>query len=233
MKPVVEVRNVHKVYTRGSEKLDVLRGVTVQVVASEFLVLMGPSGSGKTTLLNLMAGIDTPTSGEVIVNRRNISELGEDQLAAWRTRNVGYVFQSFNLVPVLTAYENVELPLLLLPVDRRRRQEQVMTSLEIVGLTDRKDHLPRQLSGGEEQRVAIARAIVTDPPLVLADEPTGDLDRENATAIMELVSALCRELNKTFVIVTHDPKVAQCAARVLHMDKGVLVESAQLSEASL
>jgi putative ABC transport system ATP-binding protein len=159
--------------------------------------------------------------------------MGEDQLAAWRTRSVGYVFQSFNLVPVLTAYENVELPLLLLPLDRRRRHQQVMTSLEVVGLTDRKDHLPRQLSGGEEQRVAIARAIVTDPPLVLADEPTGDLDRENATAMMELVGALCRELNKTFVIVTHDPKVAQCAARVLHMDKGVLVESVQPSEASL
>ena len=233
MNPIVEIRNVHKIYTRGSEKLDVLQGVTVQVAASEFLALMGPSGSGKTTLLNLMAGIDTPTSGEVIVNGRDISKMGEDQLAAWRTRNVGYVFQSFNLVPVLTAYENVELPLLLLPLDRRRRHEQVMTSLEVVGLADRKDHLPRQLSGGQEQRVAIARAIVTDPPLVLADEPTGDLDRENAKAVMELVAALCREFNKTFVIVTHDPKVAECATRVLHMDKGVLVESAQLSEASL
>jgi putative ABC transport system ATP-binding protein len=180
-----------------------------------------------------MAGIDTPTSGEVIVNGRDISKMGEDHLAVWRTRNVGYVFQSFNLVPVLTAYENVELPLLLLPLDRRRRHEQVMTSLEVVGLADRKDHLPRQLSGGEEQRVAIARAIVTDPPLVLADEPTGDLDRENAKAVMELVGALCRGFNKTFVIVTHDPKVAECATRVLHMDKGVLVESAQLSEASL
>ena len=187
MNPIVEIRNVHKIYTRGSEKLDVLQGVTVQVAAGEFLALMGPSGSGKTTLLNLMAGIDTPSSGEVIVNGRDISKMGEDQLAAWRTRNVGYVFQSFNLVPVLTAYENVELPLLLLPLDRRRRHEQVMTSLEVVGLADRKDHLPRQLSGGQEQRVAIARAIVTDPPLVLADEPTGDLDRENAKAVMELV----------------------------------------------
>jgi putative ABC transport system ATP-binding protein len=233
MNPIVEIRNVHKIYTRGSEKLDVLQGVTVQVASSEFLALMGPSGSGKTTLLNLMAGIDTPTSGEVIVNGRDISKMGEDQLATWRTRNVGYAFQSFNLVPVLTAYENVELPLLLLPLDRRRRHEQVMTSLEVVGLADRKDHLPRQLSGGQEQRVAIARAIVTDPPLVLADEPTGDLDRENAKAVMELVAALCREFNKTFVIVTHDPKVAECATRVLHMDKGVLVESAQLSEASL
>ena len=233
MNPIVEIRNVHKIYTRGSEKLDVLQGVNVQVAPSEFLALKGPSGSGKTTLLNLMAGIDTPSSGEVIVNGRDISKMGEDQLATWRTRNVGYVFQSFNLVPVLTAYENVELPLLLLPLDRRRRHEQVMTSLEVVGLVDRKDHLPRQLSGGQEQRVAIARAIATDPPLVLADEPTGDLDRENAKAVMELVGALCREFNKTFVIVTHDPKVAECATRVLHMDKGVLVESAQLSEASL
>ena len=233
MNPIVEIRKVHKIYTRGSEKLDVLQGVTVQVAASEFLALMGPSGSGKTTLLNLMAGIDTPTSGQVIVNGRDISKMYEDQLAAWRTRNVGYVFQSFNLVPVLTAYENVELPLLLLPLDSRRRHEQVMTSLDVVGLADRKDHLPRQLSGGQEQRVAIARAIVTDPPLVLADEPTGDLDRENAKAVMKLVGALCREFNKTFVIVTHDPKVAECATRVLHMDKGVLVESAQLSEASL
>ena len=233
MNPIVEIRNVHKIYTRGGEKLDVLQGVTVQVAASEFLALMGPSGSGKTTLLNLMAGIDTPSSGEVIVNGRDISKMGEDRLAAWRTRNVGYVFQSFNLVPVLTAYENIELPLLLLPLDRRRRHEQVMISLEVVGLADCKDHLPRQLSGGQEQRVAIARAIVTDPPLVLADEPTGDLDRENAKALMELVAALCREFNKTFVIVTHDPKVAECATRVLRMDKGVLVESAQLSEASL
>jgi putative ABC transport system ATP-binding protein len=231
--PIVEIRNVHKVYTRGSEKLDVLQGVALQVASGEFLALMGPSGSGKTTLLNLMAGIDTPTLGEVTVNGRNISRLGEDELASWRTRNVGYVFQSFNLVPVLTAYENVELPLLLLPLERRRRHEQVMSCLEVVGLADRKDHLPRQLSGGQEQRVAIARALVTDPPLVLADEPTGDLDRENAKAVMELVGALCREFNKTFVIVTHDPKVAECATRVLHMDKGLLVESAQLSEASL
>ena len=233
MNPIVEIRNVHKVYTRGSEKLDVLQGVTVNVALGEFLALMGPSGSGKTTLLNLMAGIDTPTSGEVIVNGRDISKMGEDQVAAWRTRNVGYVFQSFNLVPVLTAYENVELPLLLLPLDSRRRQDQVMTALEVVGLTDRKNYLPQQLSGGQEQRVAIARAIVTDPSLVLADEPTGDLDRDNAKAVMELVGALCREFNKTFIIVTHDPKVAECATRVLRMDKGVLVEREQISEASL
>jgi len=225
MNSVVDIRNVHKIYTRGSEKLDVLKGVTIQVAQGEFLVLMGPSGSGKTTLLNLMAGIDTPTSGDVTVNGRDIGKMGEDQLAAWRTRNVGYVFQSFNLVPVLTAYENVELPLLLLPIDRKRRHEQVMTALEVVGLAERKKHLPSQLSGGQEQRVAIARAIATDPSLVLGDEPTGDLDRENAESMMELITTLCQEFQKTFVIVTHDPKVAERASRVLHMDKGILVEN--------
>ena len=225
MNSVVDIRNVHKIYTRGPEKLDVLKGVTLQVAQGEFLALMGPSGSGKTTLLNLMAGIDTPTSGDVIVNGRDIGKMGEDQLAAWRTRNVGYVFQSFNLVPVLTAYENVELPLLLLPIDRKRRHEQVMTALDVVGLAERKKHLPSQLSGGQEQRVAIARAIATDPALVLGDEPTGDLDRENAESMMELITTLCQEFQKTFVIVTHDPKVAERASRVLHMDKGILVEN--------
>jgi len=225
MNSVVDIRNVHKIYTRGSEKLDVLKGVTIQVAQGEFLALMGPSGSGKTTLLNLMAGIDTPTSGDVTVNGRDIGKMGEDQLAAWRTRNVGYVFQSFNLVPVLTAYENVELPLLLLPIDRKRRHEQVMTALDVVGLAERKKHLPSQLSGGQEQRVAIARAIATDPALVLGDEPTGDLDRENAESMMELITTLCQEFQKTFVIVTHDPKVAERASRVLHMDKGILVEN--------
>ena len=231
MNLIVDLRSIHKVYARGGEKLDVLQGVSLQVAPGEFLALMGPSGSGKTTLLNLMAGIDTPTSGEIVVNGRDIAKMSEDQLAAWRTRNVGYVFQSFNLVPVLTAYENVELPLLLLPLDRRRRHEQVLTALEVVGLTDRQDHLPRQLSGGQEQRVAIARAIVTDPPLVLGDEPTGDLDRENAESMMELIATLCREFQKTFVIVTHDPKVAEGATRVLHMDKGILVENERLPEA--
>lgn len=227
---VIDVRNVHKVYSRGGEKIDVLQGVNVRISAGEFLALMGPSGSGKTTLLNLVAGIDTPTSGQVIVNGRDIGGLGEDALADWRTRNVGYVFQSFNLVPVLTAYENVELPLLLLPLNRRRRKEQVMTALDVVGLADRKDHLPRQLSGGQEQRVAIARAIAADPPLILGDEPTGDLDRYSAENVMDLVQALCREFKKTFVIVTHDPKVAERASRLLHLDKGVLVENPQPSQ---
>jgi len=227
--PLIDVRNVHKIYTRGREKIDVLQGVNLQVQAGEFLALMGPSGSGKTTLLNLMAGIDTPTSGTVTVNGRDIGACSEDRLAAWRTRNVGYVFQSFNLIPVLTAYENIELPLLLLRLNRKRRREQVMTALEVVGLADRKDHLPRELSGGQEQRVAIARAIVSDPPLVLGDEPTGDLDRKSAGRLMDLVQALCREYGKTFVIVTHDPRVAQRASRVLYLDKGVLMESTDRS----
>ena len=229
--PLIDVRNAHKIYMRGSEQIDVLQGVDLQVQAGEFAALMGPSGSGKTTLLNLIAGIDVPTSGEVIVHGRDIGTCGEDELATWRTRNVGYVFQSFNLVPVLTAYENIELPLLLLPLNRKRRREQVMTALEVVGLADRKDHLPRQLSGGQEQRVAIARAIVADPPLVLGDEPTGDLDRKSAENVMDLVQALCREFGKTFVIVTHDPKVAERASRLLYMDKGGLVENPQSASA--
>lgn len=231
-KHIVTVRNVHKTYQRGGETLDVLQGVNLDVPRGEFLVLMGPSGSGKTTLLNLMAGIDFPTTGEVIVNGREISNLDEDQLAGWRTRNIGYVFQSYNLVPVLTAYENVELPLLLLDLSKARRHEQVMTALELVGLADRKDHAPRQLSGGQEQRVAIARAIVADPTLVLADEPTGDLDRRSAEQILDLIQALNREAGKTFVIVTHDPKVAERAHRLLHVDKGLLVSEPQ-SEGAL
>ncbi len=221
--PVVQIEGVHKLYRRGPEELDILKGVDLTVPAGEFLALMGPSGSGKTTLLNLMAGIDSPTSGRVIVHGRDISSFNEDQLAAWRTRNIGYIFQSFNLVPVLTASENVELPLLLLPLSRKKRREQVMTALETVGLADRKDHLPSQLSGGQEQRIAIARALAPDPPLLLGDEPTGDLDRENAANVLSLVQLLCRELGKTFVMVTHDPAAAEAAARVLHMDKGVLI----------
>jgi putative ABC transport system ATP-binding protein len=220
---VVEVRGVHKTYPRGSETLDVLQGVDVEVERGEFLALMGPSGSGKTTLLNLIAGIDSPTSGRVIVNGREISSSDEDRLARWRTHNIGYVFQSFNLIPVLTAYENVELPLLLLNLPKKRRREQITTVLELVGIADCKDQTPRRLSGGQEQRVAIARAIVTDPTLVLADEPTGDLDRASAQQLMDLVEALNREFQKSFVIVTHDPKVAERAHRVLHLDKGRLI----------
>jgi putative ABC transport system ATP-binding protein len=226
---VVDVRGVHKTYQRGSETLDVLQGVDVEVERGEFLALMGPSGSGKTTLLNLIAGIDFPTSGRVIVNGREISSSDEDRLAGWRTHNIGYVFQSFNLIPVLTAYENVELPLLLLNLPKKRRREQIMTALELVGIADRKDHTPRQLSGGQEQRVAIARAIVTDPTLVLADEPTGDLDRASAQQLMDLVQALNREFQKSFVIVTHDPQVAERAHRVLHVDKGRLITTLESS----
>jgi putative ABC transport system ATP-binding protein len=223
--PVVRIENVHKIYRRGPEQLDILKGVNLAVPRGEFLALMGPSGSGKTTLLNLMAGVDSPTSGRVVVHGRDISSFNEDQLAAWRTRNIGYIFQSFNLVPVLTAYENVELPLLLLPLSRSRRHEQVMTALETVGLADRRNHLPSQLSGGQEQRIALARALAPDPPLLLGDEPTGDLDRESAERVLALVGMLCRELGKTFVMVTHDPKAAAAASRVLQMDKGVLVEN--------
>ncbi|MCC5805677.1 MAG: ABC transporter ATP-binding protein [Opitutales bacterium] len=219
-KPIIAVRDVHKFYTRGKERIDVLHGLNLDVFAGQLVALMGPSGSGKTTLMNIIAGIDFPSAGKVTVNGRDIQGRNEDDLAAWRTRNIGYVFQSYNLVPVLTAYENVELPLLLLGLSRKRRREQVMNALEIVGMADRKDHLPNQLSGGQEQRVAIARAIVPDPPVILGDEPTGDLDRENAEQFLALVETLCREFEKTFVVVTHDPKVGEHAGRVLHMDKG-------------
>lgn len=226
MNPVVQVEAVHKVHRRGPEEIDVLKGVDLQVPAGEFLALMGPSGSGKTTLLNIMAGIDSPTSGKVIIHGCDISQFNEDQLAAWRTRNIGYIFQAYNLVPVLTAYENVELPLLLLHLPAKRRHEQVMNALEAVGLADRRQHLPSQLSGGQEQRVAIARALAPDPPLLLGDEPTGNLDRTSAGAVLDLIALLCRELGKTFVMVTHDPKAAEAADRVLHMEKGALQESA-------
>ena len=228
MNQVVQVEAVHKIHRRGSEEIDVLKGVDLQVPAGEFLALMGPSGSGKTTLLNIMAGIDSPTSGKVIIHGSDISQFNEDQLAAWRTRNIGYIFQAYNLVPVLTAYENVELPLLLLHLPAKRRHEQVMNALEAVGLADRRQHLPSQLSGGQEQRVAIARALAPDPPLLLGDEPTGNLDRTSAGAVLDLIALLCRELGKTFVMVTHDPKAAEAADRVLHMEKGALQESGEV-----
>jgi putative ABC transport system ATP-binding protein len=230
MNPVVQIEAVHKIHRRGPETIDVLQGVDLTVPAGQFLALMGPSGSGKTTLLNLMAGIDSPTSGRVIIHGRDISQFNEDQLAAWRTRKIGYIFQAYNLVPVLTAYENVELPLLLLRLPAKRRREQVMNALEAVGLADRLHHLPSQLSGGQEQRVAIARALAPDPPLLLGDEPTGNLDRESAGAVLDLIGLLCHGLGKTFVMVTHDPKAADAADRALHMEKGVLLENR--SEAS-
>src|SRR5579871_1762816 len=219
----VRVLGVHKYYKRGSERVDVLNGLTLEVPEGESLGLMGPSGSGKTTLLNLVAGLDTPSEGEVWVGDQLISGMSEARLATWRTRHIGFIFQFYHLLPVLSAYENVELPLLLLPMTASQRRQQVMTALELVGLPDRIRHRPGQLSGGQQQRVGIARAIVTDPTLIVADEPTGDLDSRSAEEILNLLGALQKSLHKTIVMVTHDPRAAARAARVLHLDKGRLV----------
>jgi putative ABC transport system ATP-binding protein len=221
--PIVRVCEVHKHFRRGSEQIDVLNGLNLEVAPGEFFALMGPSGSGKTTLLNLIAGLDTPTQGEVWVGDEMISQMTEAQLARWRTRHIGFVFQFYHLLPVLTAYENVELPLLLLPLSGGERRKQVLTALELVGLTDRVRHRPGQLSGGQQQRVGIARAIVTDPTLIMADEPTGDLDAHSAEEILDLMGVLQRELHKTIIMVTHDPRAAARAERILHLDKGQLV----------
>ncbi|HLF56366.1 MAG TPA: ABC transporter ATP-binding protein [Thermoanaerobaculia bacterium] len=226
MEALVQVREVHKTFTRGSEKIDVLQGLDVEVGRGEFLALMGPSGSGKSTLLNLIGGLDRPTSGAIEVGGVRIDRLSDAKLTAWRARQVGFVFQLYNLLPALTAERNVELPLLLTPLSRARRRQQVATALELVGLADRARHYPRQLSGGQEQRVGIARAIVTDPTLLLCDEPTGDLDRRSGDEILDLLGALHRDHGKTIVMVTHDPHAAERAARVLHLDKGVLAEAA-------
>jgi putative ABC transport system ATP-binding protein len=222
--PIVRVEGVHKYFTRGAERVDVLQELSVDVPAGEFLALMGPSGSGKTTLLNLIAGLDTPSSGEVWVSGELISAMSESQLARWRTRSVGFIFQFYHLLPVLTAYENVELPLLLLPLTAQQRRTQVTTALELVALSDRMKHRPGQLSGGQQQRVGIARAIVTDPTLIVADEPTGDLDARSADEILKLLDELHRSLQKTIIMVTHDPRAAERAQRVLHLEKGQLVE---------
>lgn len=219
----VRVRDVHKSFKRGSEVVDVLSGLNLDVAQGEFVALMGPSGSGKTTLLNLIAGLDRPSQGEVLVQGEKISGMTESQLAGWRTRSIGFVFQFYHLLPVLTAYRNVELPLLLLPLSAAQRKQQVMTALDIVGLTDRIHHRPGQLSGGQQQRVGIARAIVTDPTLIVADEPTGDLDAKSANEILNLLGELKKTLNKTIVMVTHDPHAAERADRVVHLDKGQLV----------
>jgi putative ABC transport system ATP-binding protein len=221
--PIVTVRDVHKYFVRGSEQIDVLLGLNLQVPEGEFLALMGPSGSGKTTLLNLIAGLDRPSAGEILVGDERISALSESKLAQWRTRHVGFVFQFYNLLPVLTAYENVELPLLLLPLTSAQRRQQVLTALDLVGLSDRLYHRPGQLSGGQQQRVGIARAIVTDPTLIVADEPTGDLDSKSADDILSLMVELQRALNKTIIMVTHDPRAAERAERILHLEKGRLV----------
>jgi putative ABC transport system ATP-binding protein len=224
----VQVLGVHRFFKRGSERVDVLKGLTLEVPEGEFLGLMGPSGSGKTTLLNLIAGLDKPSEGEVWVGGEKVSAMSEAQLARWRTRHIGFIFQFYHLMPVLTAYENVELPLILLPLSAKQRREQVLTALDLVGLGDRMFHRPGQLSGGQQQRVGIARAIVTDPTLIVADEPTGDLDARSATEILDLLEELRQGLGKTILLVTHDPRAAERADRVLHLDKGRLVE--QLAE---
>ncbi|PYR96925.1 MAG: ABC transporter ATP-binding protein [Acidobacteria bacterium] len=219
----VEIRNVKKVFKREATEIVALNNTNLDLESGGFLCLMGPSGSGKSTLLNLIAGIDRPTSGEVIVDGKNISNMSESQLATWRNHTIGFVFQSFNLIPVLTAFENVELPLLLTKLSRSERRAHVEIALSLVGLTERSSHYPRQLSGGQEQRVAIARAIVTDPALILADEPTGDLDAQSADEILAILEKLNRDSQKTIVMVTHDPRAAHHAKVTRHLDKGILL----------
>ena len=220
----IVLRGVSKEYRRDEFRIPVLEDLDLTVEEGEFLALMGPSGSGKTTLLNLIAGLDRATSGSVLVHDHELSEMPDSRLTRWRAHNVGFVFQMYNLIPVMTAFENVELPLLLTHLSRRDRKQQAMTALRIVGLEGREDHYPRQLSGGQEQRVSIARAIVADPYLIVADEPTGDLDRKSADEILGLLGVLNREMKKTIVMVTHDPIAAQHASRILHLDKGKLVD---------
>ena len=224
---LVRVRNVQKHFTRGGERIDVLTGVNLDVPKGDFLALMGPSGSGKTTLLNLMGGLDSPSGGDVEVDSVRISAMNGGQLSRWRSRHIGFVFQLYNLLPVLTAERNVELPLLLTPLSKADRRRRVAIALKVVGLADRARHYPRQLSGGQEQRVGIARAIVTDPTLLLCDEPTGDLDRKAGDEILDLLQALNRDHGKTIVMVTHDPRAAERARRTLHLDKGVLTGNGQ------
>ena len=219
---LLEIRNLSKVYQRDSQMIAVFEGIDLDIEAGEFLVLMGPSGSGKTTLLNLVAGLDRPTTGTISVGGAQVTAMSRRQLAAWRSRHVGFIFQLYNLLPVLTAYQNVELPLLLTHLSRSERREHVMTVLEVVGLSDRADHYPRQLSGGEEQRVAIARAIVSDPTVILADEPTGDLDAKSADEVLTLMQRLNGEFNKTILLVTHDQRAAERGHAIMHLDKGVL-----------
>jgi len=222
---LVRITDVHKHFTRGSERIDVLKGVNLEIPQGDFLALMGPSGSGKTTLLNLMGGLDRPTAGSVDVGGVPITTLGGSRLSKWRSQNVGFVFQLYNLLPVLTAERNVELPLLLTKLSQSERRKRVGIALKVVGLADRAKHYPRQLSGGQEQRVGIARAIVIDPTLLLCDEPTGDLDRKAGDEVLELLQTLNREHRKTIVMVTHDPHAAERANRTLHLEKGTLMEA--------
>lgn len=226
---LIEIHHLGKSYQRGGQFISVLEDVNLQIQAGEFIALMGPSGSGKSTLLNLIAGIDQPTSGSIEIGGINIADLSEAELAAWRASNVGFIFQFYNLMPVLTAFENVELPLLLTGLSRSQRQQHVSTALDMVGLSDRMDHYPNELSGGQQQRVAIARALVTDPTLIVADEPTGDLDRHTAEEVLKLLDELHAQLGKTIVMVTHDPKAAARAKRLVHLEKGILVPDEVLS----
>ena len=228
---LVKIRDVHKHFTRGGERIDVLKGVNLDIQAGEFLALMGPSGSGKTTLLNLIGGLDAPSGGGVDVGGVQIGSLGGGRLSRWRSEHVGFVFQLYNLLPVLTAEKNVELPLLLTNLSKAERRKRVAIALKVVGLADRARHYPRQLSGGQEQRVGIARAIVTDPTLLLCDEPTGDLDRKAGDEILDLLQALNRDHGKTIVMVTHDPHAADRARRTLHLDKGVLTAESEAPSA--
>lgn len=220
--PIIQLRNVSKLYHKGSADIHPLENLTLSIERGDFVALMGPSGSGKTTLLNLLGGLDTPTSGEVVVCGQDLARLSSRQLARWRCDHVAYIFQAYNLLPVLTAYQNVELPLTLLPLSRGQRRAHALKALEIVGLADRMNHRPDELSGGQEQRVAIARALASDPEILLADEPTGDLDAHSAQEIMALLIAMNRDYGKTIIVVTHDPKVAHVARRELHLEKGVM-----------
>jgi putative ABC transport system ATP-binding protein len=228
---LIRARGLDKSYRRGSEEIHVLQGLNLDVDTGEFIAFMGPSGSGKTTLLNLLGGLDVPSDGTISVAGDEITSMSRRKLTTWRARHVGFVFQAYNLIPVLTAYRNVELPLLLTPLSRRERKEHVAAALRLVGLEDRMQHFPRQLSGGQEQRVAIARAIVADPTFLLCDEPTGDLDRKSAEEILDLLGLLVSERKTTILMVTHDPRAAERASALLHLDKGVLVEAERSREA--
>jgi len=227
--PLVQIRHLSKSYRRGSQRVPVLTDVNLSIASGDFVAMMGPSGSGKTTLLNLIAGIDKPDGGELLVAAQDITQLSETQLADWRARTVGFVFQFYNLMPVLTALENVELPLLLTGLSRRQRRSRAELMLDLVGLSDRLEHYPNELSGGQQQRVAIARALVTDPVLIIADEPTGDLDRTSAAEILKLLDRLNVELHKTIAMVTHDPRAAEAAHHLIYLDKGQLTDTSPLA----
>ena len=230
MKDIVEIRALSKTYERGKQKVEVLHNINIDIRQGDFLALMGPSGSGKTTLLNLIGGLDAPTSGTLSVGGQRIDQLGGGALAKWRAANVGFIFQFYNLLPMLSAQKNVELPLLLTKLSASQRKKNASIALQLVGLSDRASHKPNELSGGQQQRVAIARAIVSDPSLLVCDEPTGDLDRQSAESVLTLLQQLNREHGKTIIMVTHDPKAAEYATHILHLDKGTLVEAAELAD---